>query len=60
MKKRASTLTFLALTCLSCNPLVVDTPDAGVPDAGNKKDSGTETSFVFEPQKIVVACTAEE
>ena len=60
MKKRASTLTLLALTCLSCNPLVVDTTDAGIPDAGTETDSGTKTSFVFEPQKIVVACTAEE
>jgi hypothetical protein len=55
MKKKASTLTFLALTCLSCNPLVVDTSDAGVNDAGTTGDAGTETSFVFEPQKITIA-----
>jgi len=62
MKKRASTLTFLALTCLSCNPLVIDSSDAGVDvnDAGTTTDSGTETSFVFEAQNIVVACSAEE
>tara|TARA_Y100000592_G_scaffold42663_1_gene67814 strand:- start:12783 stop:12962 length:180 start_codon:yes stop_codon:yes gene_type:complete len=57
---KASTLTFLALTCLSCNPLVINSSDAGIPDAGTEKDSGTEVSYTFEPQKIVVACTAEE
>ena len=45
--KKASTFTFLALTCLSCNPLVVDTTDAGIPDAGTEKDSGTQTSYVL-------------
>ena len=60
MKKRASTLTFLALTCLSCNPLVVDTNDAGVKDAGTTSDAGSETSFVFKPQKITIAAAAAE
>lgn len=56
--KKASTFTFLALTCLSCNPLVVDTTDAGIPDAGTEKDSGTQTSYVFDAENIVIADVA--
>jgi len=59
MKKKASTLTFLTtLTCLSCNPLVVDKNDAGVDDAGIKTEK--QTSYVFEPTNITIATAPAE
>ena len=56
--KNTTTATFFALTCLSCNPLVTYETDAGIPDAGSEKDSGTQTSYVFEPENIIIADVA--
>ena len=49
--KKVSTLSIFAATLLSCNPMTtVETLDAGV-----SADSGQESSFVFEPEEVVIA-----
>jgi len=49
--KKASTLSIFAATMLSCNPMTtVETLDSGV-----SADAGQETSFVFEPEEVVIA-----
>ena len=49
--KKLSTLSIVAMTTLSCNPLVLDTEQ----DAGPATDAGEETSFVFDAENIVIA-----
>ena len=50
--KKYTALSLIAMSCLSCNPIVVQ-PDAGVQetDAGVKDAS----SHTFQPQKIIIA-----
>ena len=51
--KKYTALSLIAMSCLSCNPIVVQ-PDAGVQesDAGTKEEASTHT---FQPQNIVIA-----
>jgi len=51
--KKYTALSIIAMSCLSCNPIVVQ-PDAGVQES----DAGTEeqtSNHVFKPQKITIA-----
>jgi hypothetical protein len=51
--KKYTALSLVAMSCLSCNPIVVQ-PDAGVPttDAGTKEEVSNHT---FQPQNIIIA-----
>jgi len=53
LMKKYTALSIIAMSCLSCNPIVVQ-PDAGVQES----DAGTEeqtSNHVFKPQKITIA-----
>ena len=51
--KKYTALSLLAMSCLSCNPMVVQ-PDEGAQetDAGAKEEASNHT---FNPQNIVIA-----
>tara|TARA_B100000287_G_scaffold373529_1_gene372765 strand:- start:1363 stop:1548 length:186 start_codon:yes stop_codon:yes gene_type:complete len=49
--KKVSTISILAATMMSCNPMTsVESNDAGV-----AADAGEKTSYVFEAENIVIA-----
>jgi len=50
--KKYTILSILTMSCLSCNPLTTVSPDAGVPDAGQEKET---SNHIFEPQSITIA-----
>ena len=51
--KKYTALSLIAMSCLSCNPVVVQ-PDAGTTqnDAGNSEEASIHN---FQPEKIVIA-----
>ena len=51
--KKYTILSILAMSCLSCNPVTTVSPDTGVPDAGQEKE--TASNHIFEPHPITIA-----
>jgi len=51
--KKYTALSLIAMSCLSCNPIVVQ-PDAGIQetDAGTKEEASIHN---FQPENIVIA-----
>jgi|TARA_B110000196_G_C20466482_1_gene351588 hypothetical protein len=53
--KKISTLSLLAMTTLSCNPLTLDSKSDGGTTTTTETDAGSETSYIFEAEDIVIA-----
>ncbi len=49
--KRVSTISILAATMMSCNPMTTTETN----DAGTTVDAGQQTSYVFDAENITIA-----